>query len=283
MGFLTVVVIVMALYSFSLLMIADRVVVDMTESLQERIDLSVYLKTDVGEDKVEMIKADVLASGLVNDVEYVKPDDALKDFENDYEDNEIISQSLEFMGENPFGGTLILRTNKMNTYEDIDKLLNNEKYTSYIEYKDFEDNRNIISTLDDLSTRVNQIGLGMVIIFMMISVIVIFVTIKVTVYSRKNEIEIMRLVGASPWFIRMPFVVESFILGCLAWFVVVISFYPIMLSMRSFFDSFLQGFEIDIIAMLQLDFWRLMISQLLIAVVLTVISSIVSIGRYLKV
>jgi len=180
--------------------------------VESKVDVSVYFKPAVTEEQVLAVKDELKTLPFVKNVEYVTKSEALTKLREQYKDSPLILESLKELDNNPLGDTLVVNTYDTESYQKvIDAVLANSKFASLIDGQSFDDNSYIIEKLQKITNRISRIGWGVTAFFAIISVMVIVNTIRIAIYTHKDEIAIMRLVGASNRFIRGPFVFESII------------------------------------------------------------------------
>jgi len=162
-------------------------------------------------------------------------------------------------------------------------VLDNPDYDELIQDKNFDDNEMVINRLSDLSRRIQRIGMIISVIFIVIAVLIIFNTIRINIYTHREEIGIMKLVGATNWFVRAPFLVESLMYAVLAVVVSMAILYPLLGVIAPQVNNFFEGYNLDLVNYFNSRFWQIVGLQLALAVLLSVLSSSIAIGKYLRV
>ena len=120
------------------------------------------------------------------------------------------------LDQNPLGGTLILKARHAQDYPFLLQALQNPQFGFAVESKDYDDHADTITRVNEIADSVRLFGYGLVVIFALFSVLIVFNTIRVAIYTQREEIGVMRLVGASSAYVRLPFVLEGVILALLA-------------------------------------------------------------------
>ncbi len=184
--------------------------------IRERVDMSVYFTAGLAENKIFEIRDELKQNSRVTEVTYISPDEGLKEFLEKNKQNSLITDSLGELNENPIPATLRIKTHTLDDFPAVAEQLKADKYKSMVEKVNFEDNRLIIERLNSILNFVKTFGLALVAVFSLIAVLVIFNTITLTIYNRREEIEIMRLVGATNWYIRGPFLMEAVMYSIMA-------------------------------------------------------------------
>ena len=250
-------------------------------SLQDKVDMSAYFKQDAPEDQILQIKSDVTALSVVANVTYVSREQALQDFKNRHAKDPLIQESLNQLATNPLSASLNIKTKIPGQYAMVADFLEKNKYRPIIDKINFYENQSVIDRIEHLSKAIKNSGLIITLVLAFIAVMVTFNTVRLTIYSQKQEIEIMRLVGASNWHIRGPYLAEGAFYGLIAGGLSLIIFYPIVYFISTKITRFspttdLFGYFLGGI---------LQVGALCVALgmLLGMISSFIAIRRYLKI
>ena len=149
--------------------------------------------------------------------------------------------------------------------------------------KNFDDNKLVISRLSDLSDKIKRVGIIISSIFVVIAILIVFNTIRINIYTHREEIAIMKLVGSSNWFVRVPFIFESIMYAIIAVIISVAILYPLLGLVAPQVSNFFDGYNLDLIEYASSNFLRIVGLQFAFAVILSVLSSSLAIGRYTRV
>jgi len=251
------------------------------KTLEDKIDISVYFDLETPEEQILKTRAALVKLEEVRSVEYVSAEDSLARFKERHQDNPILMQSLQELGENPLEASLNIKAQLASQYESIVNFLSQSEYEQIIDKINYRENERVISRLSSITSTIRQTGFIVSIILALIAILVTFNTVRLTIYSMRGEINVMKLVGASNWFIRGPFVVEGALYGLLAALITLLVFYPVLWYLSPKITGFLPGS--DLFYFFQINFWSIFFLQILIGVGLGVISSLVAIRRYLRI
>jgi len=277
----TMSIIVVTLFTVTTMLAVDAIGNFALSSLQEKIDITIQFKDDADENKILELRKDLEELQEVKSVEYISKDQALLNFKESHEDNEYINQSLEELGENPLFAVLNVKATSLGQYESIDEYIKgNENYGDIIEKINFKENEKAINNFSTILKTVEDSMFGLAILFIFMSILVAFNTIRLAMYTHRVEIEIMRLVGASNWYIKMPFVVEGIILGVLGGIATFAFIVPIIMYVSPKIAQFLPG--LDLYAYLLNNIFNFTLFIFVLGISLGVISSLIAIRRYLK-
>ena len=209
LSFITLTIFILTLVTVNAVLFVNVVAQEVLESVEERVEVTIYFQPEATEDLVKSAQGYLRGFGQVRDVQFVSAQDALDSFKERHGADEIVLASLEEIGSNPFGNALVVSTNSTDDFEFILDAIETPEYASYIKEKDFTDYEVIIERIDSLSSRVRLAGFALAALFAFIAVLIIFNTIRVAIYVHRDEIGIMKLVGANDWFVRAPFLLEA--------------------------------------------------------------------------
>ena len=277
----TVVIIVIALFTVSVSLAIDAVGNHTLQTFQNKIDISIQFQDDASEDKILNLKKDLESMQEVKGVVYISKDQALAEFKEVHKDEEYINQSIEELGDNPLFAVLNVKTNELEQYETVDSYVTgNENYKSIIKKIDYKENKAVISGFSSALYNIRKGINALTLLFVLISILIAFNTIRLAMYSHRVEIEIMRLVGASNWYIKLPFIIEGAIFGMIGCAVTLLLTYVMATSLsvrleQIFPDFFLYDYFVS-------NFWGISGVLLLIGVGMGILSSFIAIRRYLK-
>lgn len=276
-----VAIMVLNLFVISSFLLGNVVADSLLNSLENKIDISVYFKQDTEEKDILSVKSELMSLGEIKDVNYVSAEEALLQFKERHKGNSILLQSLEEVGDNPFEAALSVKTRQASQYEAVSLFLENGKYKNLIDGVDFRQNQAMIDKLTYIVNASRKVGVAVSLTFIFIAVLVTFNTIRLAIFSAKEEISVMRLVGASNWFIQGPFMVEGILYGLAASLVTMLIFAPVLSNIAPYLYNFTQS--VDIWQYFKDNFWALAALQTAIGVSLGTLSSFIAIRRYLKV
>jgi len=186
--------------------------------VQDRIDIAAYFKDGTEEQDILAIKDEILKmSPNIKGVEYISKDQAMQAFNDKHKDNAVLTKALEEIGTNPFLPSLNIKTNgEPAQYEEVTNVLETANFSKFIEKVDFSQKKDTIEKVFLITSNVNNFGIVLGIILVIVAMLVVFNTIKLAVDSSKDEISTMKIVGASDGFIRGPFIIQGALYGFIA-------------------------------------------------------------------
>jgi cell division transport system permease protein len=252
-------------------------------SVQERVAISVYFNSTTTDAQAEAIESDVRSFPGVTSVSYTSAADALAAFKAKHANDQAIQESLTELGSNPLPATLNIGTNNLDDYATISQQLSGSRYQQYISSINYQNNSTVIANLSRIIKIVKEVGLGLAALFTLTAILVIFNTIRLTIYNRREEVEIMKLVGATNWYIRWPFIIESMLYALIATAITIALMVPLFKYGVPQVQNYLGVGSTGINSITYFKLWQLYLLQLAVAILLGFISSYIAIRRYLRV
>jgi cell division transport system permease protein len=249
--------------------------------IEDKIDISIYFKEDILEDDIFDIREIVSEFPEVKEVDYVSPEEALEDFLGKHEEDSILLESIEEVGRNPFLASLNITAWDPGQYQIISNFLEKPEFEEVIEKIDYYQRKSVIDKVSSINETGARIGIIISAILIMVAVAVTFNTIRLSIYNSRKEIEIQRLVGASNWFIRGPFLVQGAICGIFSAMISALVFCGICWFFSPKIMTFFGDF--NLYALFLKNFQNLLIIQFVAGIILGVISSVFAVRKYLKV
>jgi len=277
----TMVVILLALLVSQGLFISGVVGGTALDAIQDKIDISVYFKTNTPEDEVLRVKSELEEINEVSEVEYISRDRALEIFQERHADDETITQALEELDENPLSASLNIKAENPEEYATVASYLEGIVSEELVDNITYNQNQAVIDRLAAIIRVSRQIGLLIAVFLTVVAVLVSFNTILLGIYSNRDEISIMRLVGASNLYVRGPFVVLGIIYGVITATLSMLFTIPIVFLSSKYVTLFVP--EMNLAEYFIQNFFWILLFQLTFGVGIGVLSSVIAIRRYLKV
>lgn len=233
----TLTVIVITLLLVNVLISINYIKNSSLAALEKQIDLSLDFKSTIPESTVRSIRSELLQDERVGSITIITPEENLSALSAKY--NFLEDSVLPALERNPLGYTLRITARELSNYSGLlETLETRSDLDDLLIHRNLNDHRLFISWATVVTDRINMGVLIAAGIFLVISLIIIFNTIKVSVYTHRDEISIMKLVGASNWFIRMPYVFESFMYATLATGITASIVYGIIYITEPLLDAF---------------------------------------------
>jgi cell division transport system permease protein len=283
LSLVTVTIITLSLISVSLLGTLNIISTEALSRLNERIDISINLKPELTRAEVNSVKSQVESLEGVKSVELVEADAALQRFRERHSANPLIAEALLELGENPLGPSLIVKAISEESYQNILSQVASERFSDFVQEARYDDYRRVIAALTDLSNRLTTVGEIVSLIFLLISVLVVFNAIRMNIYTHREEISIMRLVGASNSFIRSPFIVESILYAVLATLLTAAIFFPGLSAVQPYVNGLFNGQQFNLSEYFTRHALTFFGAQFIGASLLSILASYIAMRRYLKV
>ncbi|HRN95975.1 MAG TPA: permease-like cell division protein FtsX [Candidatus Levybacteria bacterium] len=265
---------IMTLTFFAISIFAVLTVISMNliNYFETRPQLTVFFKDTAELVDIDAMKTQLEATGKTAEVIYISKEEALEIYKNINKDEpelvelvtaDILPASLEVQAQNP---------------EDLKSLAQVVAASEYVDRIVFQEE--IVDTLISWTNAFQVIGLGVIAILVTVSVFVIVTIIGIKITARREDIETMRLIGASNWFIRTPFLIEGFIYGVMGAMIGWLLSYGILVYTTPIFESFLKG--VPIFPVPPLTIVQILGIELLVALLLGIFASYIAVLRYLK-
>jgi cell division transport system permease protein len=251
------------------------------KQIADKVDVSIYLKDDVTQDQIDKAKHTLLGTDNVASIQYVSKADAQKIYREENKNNPTLLNALSVVG-NALPASLKVKAKNALHLETIATALN-QPFIKSLESDPPSYSGNRKATIDKiirLSNFIKTAGLIASIMFVVISTLIIFNTIRMAIFTRRDEIEIMKLVGATKWFIRGPFIFEAAMYGIIAALIAVSLGYAVILAGLARLGSY-----VDVTS--TVAFFRsypglIILIEMVIGIAIGTFSSLLAMSRYLK-
>lgn len=252
--------------------------------ITDKIDVSVYLKDSTSQTAGRDLTAALQHLPNTKSVTYLSKDDALARYRQQNANNPALLSAINET-DNPLPATIQVKPKDLNKIQDIRNFLNepqNKKLWDDVSYRD--DRKAAIDKIAHATNLLRRAGIATVLVFAVISMLIIFNTIQMAIFNRREELTIMRLLGASTWYIRGPFVVETVVYG-------IISAVASIIIINSLFVAASSALQATSLGLLDINysasyfrshFWGLLTMQLVLGILIGAVSSIIATRRYLK-
>jgi cell division transport system permease protein len=263
--------------------ISNSALTSTIKGVTNKIDVSLYLKDTVTPDQRDAFRKALEADSNVESVHYVSKDEALALYKEKNKGNQTLIQGLQFAG-NPLPASFSVKAKDPKHLDSIIAVSNRPEFTQLLDptappsYSG--QNKDTINRIVRVSNFFKSSELVASVIFVVISTLIIFNTIRMAIFTRREEIEIMKLVGATKWFIRGPFIFEAALYGIIAAVIALVLSYSLLLGAAPKLASY-----IDVKS--TIDFFRsypviVILVELIIGILIGAFSSMLAMSRYLK-
>ncbi len=284
MSLASIFVMTMTVLIIGSLMFMSALIGQFVTYVKDKIDVNVYFVTAADERAILDLKAALEKLPEVSFVTYTTRDQALQNFRDRHQDDQLTVQALDELGDNPFGASLSVKAKEASQYEGIARYLNdkmqNDQGAPFIETVNYARNKAVIDQLTQVTTYVERFGLIVTLVFAVASILITFNTIRLAIYTSREEIGVMRLVGATNMYIRGPFVVEGTLYGVAAGLIALIVFFPLSFALKGASQAM---FNADIFQYYLSNLWYFVLVLLVAGAILGAVSSFLAVRKYLSV
>lgn len=256
------------------------------KEISERVDINVYFVTTAPEEGMMALKKSLTELPEVAQVTFVTREEAITAFKAKHAGNQLILQALDELKDNPLGASLTVRTKDPSQYESISRFLENDQAlgkgsASIIDKVNYNENKGAIERLTHFTTGVKTAGFALSVVLVVISVLITFNTIRLAIFTAREEIAVMRLVGASPFTARGPFVINAVLSGIVAAILALLVLFPITYYLGPVTEAFFVG--INVFSYYLEHFGEFLGILTLSGVLIGAISSFFAVKKYLRV
>ncbi|MCU0660380.1 MAG: permease-like cell division protein FtsX [Candidatus Pacebacteria bacterium] len=283
-SFSSIMVVTITLSVIAGLIFLQAILQSSLNEIKSKVDVSIYFIPTAQEESILSLKSSIEQLPEVATVEYIDAEKALSDFREKHKDDYLTLQALDELDENPLGAYLNIKAKEASQYESIARFLEGsspviQDAASIIEKINYNQNKIVIDKLISIIDSANTLGFLVTLIFVIISIIITFNTIRLNIYMAREEIGVMRLVGAGAHIVRGPFMVEGALYGLIATGATTLIFLPITYwlgnKMTAFFGMNLFDYYIA-------NFFQIFLIVLASGVILGSISSFLAVRKYLN-
>lgn len=254
--------------------------------IQEKVDVNVYLVPEAPEAESLLLQEKIDELPEVRETKYISKQEVLENFRERHAGDELTLQALDELGGNPFGGVINIRAEQASDYENVAEFLQSDAVLtssgdSIVESINFFRNQEVISKLTQIIDSTQALSFFITLFLVVLTVLITYNTIRLAIYTAREEISIMRLVGASNSYIRGPFVVEGILYGFVAGIVTLLILYPITYLIGDSTERFFVNF--NVFSYYINNFGEIFLVILASGIAIGAISSYLAVKRHLKV
>lgn len=252
--------------------------------IKEKVDVTVYFVSNAEESSIKDIEEAIRNLPEVRDITYTSQDQALTDFKERHSNDYLTLQALDELDQNPLGASLNIKAKDPSQYESIANYFDGDNAISkgastMIDKIDYHQNKIVIDRLTSIINGAKKLGFAVSVILILISLLITFSTIRLIIYMSREEINVMKLVGAGVGYIRGPFIVSGILVGTISSIITMLIFTPVSIWLGNQMTDFV---GINLYTYYQSNFFQLFIIMLGSGVTIGVISSIFAVHRYLR-
>ena len=287
-SFASVMMMVFTLFVIGLALFAGIILQTTLQEFRDKADMSVYFTVDAPQDQIDTLITSVKALPEVASADFMTREEALAQFRERHQNDQLTLQALDELGDNPLGSVLTVKAKDISQYESIATFLRGQEALAQgqssiidkINYYD-EEHQAALLRLSEITDSAKWIGLVVIVIFVLTTIAISFNTLRLAIYSSREEIQVMRLVGAGKGYIRAPFIVEGVLYGLIAGVVTLLLFYPLTWWLGEATARFFGGINVFSYYLANFPFFFLIIVGS--GVVLGAVASYLAVRRYLHI
>lgn len=278
----SITIMVLTLLTIAMFLVLNIVLSAGISEIQDKMDVSVYFNDSAKTAQIGEIQKKLSNMNEVKEVDYVSKEQALEKMKKNFADNKKILDPLE--GDNPLPASLGVKVYKVEDFDTIAKVFEDQKIKPLVHNISYKKNEKIIKRLYIATNFIKKAGVIVTAVFITTSLIIIFNTVRMAIYARQEEVEIMKLVGANRWFIKGPFIVEGMIIGLIATILTQSIVLPLISYSTPMIDKYLGGgMSSNISSYLARHLYQIVGIELAAGIIIGVASSYFAIRKYLKV
>lgn len=282
----TVLIMTVTLVIIGSLVFLSAILGNTLTGIKDKVDVNVYFVVNAEDADILSVKSKLESLPDVAAVTYTTRDEALVAFRERHKEDSLTLQALEELGDNPLGASLAIKANDPSEYEGIVKFLSDDPSVSpssgpIIDRINYYQNKTVIDRLTNAIDATERAGAVVVLLFALASLIIAFTTVRLAIYTARDEIAVMRLVGATNMYIRGPFIVAGIMSGVLASIFALLFFYPATWYAGASLASWLGGFSLFTYYLEHFAFIFVLLVG--VGVLMGAFASFLAVRRYLKV
>jgi cell division transport system permease protein len=282
LSFASTTIMVLTLLTLSVFFIVNIVLNTGIEAIQNKIDVSAYLQDTAKETQIIELQNKLASLSEVKSVKYVSKQEALERYKQQNVNNQKLLESLQGI-DNPLPASLEVKVYDPSKLDLVTKTFDEDPYKPLVRKVSYKENKIVIDKLFSATEFIKKVGVGATIIFALVALVIVYNTIRIAIFSQSNDIEIMRLVGATNWYIRGPFVFEGALYGIIATIISMIALGAILFYTGPALGNYFGGVGTDVTSYLYDNAITILLLQLAIGVAIGVISSMLALRKYLKI
>ncbi len=283
LSFVTTSVLLLTLLTVNMLIVLNVLADSAIRSIEDKVQVVVYFNSGTSEEIQRSVRGYLQVLPEVKDVAVVPAEKSLEDFRVLHADDPEIIAALDEVGGNPIGDSLLISAHNPEDFDFILEALDSSpEYAPYIKEKNFANHQAVIDQLSAFSAKVRWGGLALAGFFAFISILIVFNTIRVAIYVHRDEIAVMKLVGARDWFVRGPFLFEAVVYSAVATGLMAVAAWLILQFLEPKIRTFFAGIDISVSDY----YWQHAViifgAQFIALSVLAMITTAFAMRRYLK-
>jgi cell division transport system permease protein len=254
---------------FAFIVFGSSTVINFFESKPQ---VTAFFKDTATQQNIDSLRNQLDATGMIASSKYISKDQALQIYKAQNKNDPLL---LDLVTADILPASLEISTTHIEDLGTVSQILQKSPYVSQVVYQ-----KDIVSRLAQWTNAVRIIGIILVIILTVVSIFIMMTVIGFKVSQKREEIEIMKLLSATNWYIRWPFMLEGIIYGAAGTFIGWVIATTSLLYFSPYLESFLKGIPLFPVSPFFLV--GLLLGELMLAVLLGIFASSLAVLRYLK-
>jgi cell division transport system permease protein len=287
-SFASILMMVFTLFVIGLALFSGFILQTTLQEFRDKADLNVYFTTDAPQAEMDALTTQIKALPQVASTQFISREEALAQFRERHKNDQLTLQALEELEDNPLGAVLTVKAKDISQYEAIATFVRGQEAlgaggVSIIDKINYYDPQHqlALNRLNEITESARLVGPVIIVIFILMTVAISFNTLRLAIYSSREEISVMRLVGAGKGYIRAPFIVEGIMYGLIAGMITLLLFYPLTWWLGRSTEEFFGSVNVFSYYLANFPFFFLVIVGS--GVILGAVASYLAVRRYLKI
>jgi cell division transport system permease protein len=251
------------------------------KTIQEKIDVSAYLDDSAKENQILDLQSNLANIPEVRAVKYVSKSEALDRYRVQNANNPKLLESLQGI-DNPLPASLEIKVYDPSKLEQVTQVFDQDKYKPIVRKVSYKENKAVIDRLFSATNFIKKVGIGATTAFALVAIVIVFNTVRIAIFSQKDDVEIMKLVGATSWYIRGPFILEGALYGIIATIITMIALAAVLYYTGPALANYFGGAGSDVTTYLYNNVWLIFGIQISIGILIGTASSGLALRKYLK-
>lgn len=203
--------------------------------LSKNLKVSIYLRDGTTDEQRQALEREIVTQDYVEGVDYISKEVAQERFTASFRNDQQLLEGLSLIGQNTLPASLEVSVKDLDRLKDVEAVAKQQKFNEYVDSITLgrTDARRTIDRAASAQKFITSASVFAAAVFTVISILIIFNTIRIAIYTRNEEIRNMKLIGATPGFIRGPFLVETSLYGIIAGVLSVCAVYSLLISVGS--------------------------------------------------
>jgi len=279
----TITILTLTLLSINSLVAFNSITEAAAKVVEDKIDISVYFKSGANNEEVDEMKKYITSLPEVAEINYISKEEALQQFRDNHKDETTILDVVDELGDNPLGPTIRIKARTVEGYPNILQAIDKPEYNKIIDSKDYNDRQLMINQISEWTGAGREIVLIFISLFILISALIVFNTIRVAIYTHREEIAIEKLVGATNWFVRLPFLLEGVVYALFSCLLIIVIIYPLLGLAEPYVSRFFGPDQVNLVNYFNSNFILIFGFEFIVISFINIVASFLAARKYLKV